>query len=79
MERLLGTVYRYEYLGPWLDDRKKLIELAARRSAETGRRTCMVFGPNDAWYCEPDGRRAHSEEPPIGCIVVKNDESQSAE
>jgi len=49
--------------------RDAAIEAAALRSIESRRRMCVVFGPDDAVYVEPDGSRSVAP-PPGGGLSI---------
>jgi len=66
----MGAVYRRENLPGFLS-RGEMIRIAELRSAETGRRVCLVLGAGNCLYFEPDGRRAWSEDAPSGGVVVE--------
>ncbi|MDF1565987.1 MAG: hypothetical protein P1V51_23330 [Deltaproteobacteria bacterium] len=56
--------------GPgWPPERcEALIARAELLCRQQGKSVCVVFGPRDAVYLEPDGRRKQSDEPPWGGV-----------
>ena len=71
--RLMAACFQHREVPEHLADEEEMISHALATSAETGLRTCLVLGPRRAWYCEPDGSRYFSEEPPSGGSVVGRD------
>ena len=71
VERLMASVYRRRSVPPGLG-RNDLIAWAGDRSVETKRRKCLVFGPGDCVYLEPDGCWMDSTRPPGGGVVVED-------
>jgi len=67
---MIAGCYQYRELPEHLADEEEMMCHALATSAETGLRACLVFGPQRAWYCEPDGKRYFSEKPPRGGSVV---------
>lgn len=51
--------------------RRALIDEVAARVQAAALRMCAVFGPADAVYCEPDGGRQPSAQPPSGGIAAR--------
>ena len=70
--RLIPGVYRYESVPTSLKDEKELIEYAAHRTAASGFSTCVVLGPRDAWYCDPNGSPTHKEKSPSMGVMLEN-------
>lgn len=58
--------------GPELtpQERRAVIDAALAATVDTGFRRCVVFGPGDAVYVEPDGRAWSSDQPPSGGVAV---------
>jgi hypothetical protein len=71
VERLLATVYRRCKV-PWYLDRRDLIAWAVDRAAAAGRRMCLVLGPGDCVYVEPDGSSAEHPIAPSGGFVFRD-------
>jgi len=69
VERLMPAVYRRVEL-PETDDESVLIEAANDRCVGSGRRVCLVFGPDRCLYLEPDGSWRWSGEAPSGGAVI---------
>jgi len=70
--RLLTGVYRYESAPEDLADEKRLIEYGQHRCESSGFSTCMVLGPEDAWYCDPGGSPTHTGKPPTKGVMLEN-------
>ena len=51
-------------------ERQAVIEAALAATVDTGFRRCVVFGPGDVVYVEPDGRAVPSDQPPSGGVSV---------
>ncbi len=70
VERLMPTVYRRLEL-PRTDDESVLIEAANDRCVSSGRRVCLVFGPDRCLYLEPDGTWSWSGDAPSSGVVIE--------
>ena len=70
VERLMPAVYRRVEL-PVADDESVLIEVANDRCISSGRRVCLVFGPDRCLYLEPDGSWKWSDDAPSGGVVIE--------
>jgi hypothetical protein len=70
VERLMPAVYRRVEL-PEADDESVLIEASNDRCISSGRRVCLVFGPDRCLYLEPDGSWEWSGDAPSGGAVVE--------
>ncbi len=69
VERLMPAVYRRVELSE-ADDESVLIEEANERGISSGRRVCLVFGPDRCLYLEPDGSWEWSGDAPSGGAVI---------
>ena len=69
VERLIPAVYQRVGL-PEVDDESVLIEAANDRCISSGRRVCLVFGPDRCLYLEPDGSWKWSSDAPSGGAVI---------
>jgi hypothetical protein len=71
VERLMPAVYRRrEVEVPAGLGRDDLIAWAGDQAVAARRRMCLVLGPEDCVYLEPDGCWQPSSEPPRGGAVV---------
>lgn len=68
--RMVAACYQYREVPKHLADEEEMISYALAVSSDLGLRACLVLGPQRAWYCEPDGSRQFSEQPPSGGSVV---------
>jgi len=68
--RMVPGSYQYREVPEQLAEEDEMLSHAAATSSELGLQTCLVLGPRRAWYCEPDGSRYFSEEPPSGGAIV---------
>ena len=50
--------------------RRKLIELVGFEARETGFRMCVVFGPKEAVYVEPEGAILEASQLPVGGVDI---------
>lgn len=50
--------------------RRKLIEVVSFEARETGLRMCVVFGPNEVVYVEPEGVIQEAAQPPVGGVDI---------
>ncbi len=50
--------------------REELLADALERSVRLKLRSCVVFGPKDCVYVEPDGTQKESDQPPSGGCVT---------
>ncbi len=48
-----------------LESKRKLIEVVSFEARETGLRMCVVFGPMEAVYVEPEGAIQEAAQPPV--------------
>ena len=71
--RMIPGSYQYREVPEHLAEEEEMLSYAVATSSDLGLRTCLVLGPRRAWYCEPDGSRYFSEEPPSGGSVVGRD------
>ena len=71
--RMVPGVYQYREVPKDLADEEEMISHALAVSSDLGLRACLVLGPQRAWYCEPDGSKCFSDEPPSGGSVVGAD------
>lgn len=71
--RMVPGSYQYRDVPNHLTDEEEMISCALSTSSELGLRTCLVLGPQRAWYCETDGSRSFSKQPPSGGAVVGKD------
>jgi hypothetical protein len=46
--------------------RKALVKMTLLECQKANRRMCVVFGPKECVYCEPDGSTEESDGPPSG-------------
>ncbi len=70
VERLMPAVYRRVGVPEGLNA-GALIEVVRSRSSSLNRRMCLVLGPEDCWYMEPDGSMKWSGDPPSGGVIIK--------
>ena len=68
--RMVPGSYQYREVPGHLVDEEGMISYALSTSSELGLQTCLVLGSRRAWYCEPDGSRYFSEEPPSGGAII---------
>ena len=52
--------------------RQKFIDATLQTVCRSGFRMCVVFGPEDAVFCERDGTTVASNEPPSGGVRMKD-------
>ena len=71
--RMLAGCYQYRSVPEALATEDEMIAHALALSAQLNLRTCLVLGPDRAWYCEPDGSRSLSDQPPSGGMPVPED------
>ena len=53
-----------------LESKRKLIEVVSFEARETGLRMCVVFGPMEAVYVEPEGAIREAARPPVGGVDI---------
>ena len=68
--RMVPGAFQYREVPRHLTGEEEMISYALATSSDLGLRACLVLGPRQAWYCEPDGSRYFSEHPPSGGSVV---------
>ncbi len=51
-------------------EREAVLDAALAATVLTGHRRCVVFGPGDVVYVEPDGSRKASDTPPSGGLAL---------
>ena len=68
----LKVAYRGAFINGKLTKgaREVLIEKVHRISVKERKRICVVFGKHDCVYCEPNGSKKNSTEPPSGFIKI---------
>ena len=71
--RMVPGAYQHREVPKHLADEEEMISYALAVSSDLGLRACLVLGPQRAWYCEPDGSKSFSDEPPRGGSVVGAD------
>lgn len=71
--RMVPGVYQYRAVPKDLANEEEMISHALAVSSDLGLRTCLVLEPQRAWYCEPDGSKCFSDDPPRGGSVVGAD------
>jgi len=71
--RMVPGSYQYREVPGHLVDEEGMIFYALSTASDLGLRACLVLGPRRAWYCEPDGSRQFSDQPPSGGSVVGRD------
>ena len=71
--RMLAGCFQYRTLPEDLSTEDDMIAHALTISSELNLRVCLVLGPRRAWYCEPDGSRSLSDQPPRGGMLVPED------
>lgn len=68
--RILGSVFSYQDLPEGLTTEREMIAHVSYTSWELGLKTCLVLGPDRAWYCQPDGTVTLSDQPPRGGMAL---------
>lgn len=68
--RMFGGCYQYREVPEALATEEAMIAHALELSAELNLRTSLVLAPDRAWYCEPDGSRSLSDQPPSGGTIA---------
>lgn len=68
----LKVAYRGAFINGKLTKgaREVLIEKVHRISVKERKRICVIFGKHDCVYCEPNGSKKNSTEPPSGFIKI---------
>jgi thioredoxin-related protein len=53
------------------ETKKFLVKIVSLECQKGNRRMCVVFGPKECVYCEPDGTTKESDGPPSGGLTTK--------
>ena len=71
--RLMAACYQYENVPICFQGEEEMVAYAVHKATSSGFRTCLVLGPNRAWYCDPDGSCRLCEQPPRGGLTFSAD------
>ena len=64
--RMMAACYQYRGLPETVSTEDEMLAHALGLSSELGLKVCLVLGPRRAWYCEPNGAKVLSDQPPRG-------------
>ncbi len=68
--RMFAGCYQYRAIPKALATEEAMLAHALELSAEVNLRACLVLAADRTWYCEPDGSRYFSDQPPSGGTIV---------